>query len=35
MLLNYLHHHPEFKELLRAVEHQKKIDRSLVEKTTG
>jgi Nucleotidyl transferase AbiEii toxin, Type IV TA system len=32
MPLNYLHNHPEFNELLRAVEHQKKIDRSLVEK---
>ncbi len=31
-MLNYLHNHPEFKELLRAVEHQKKIDSSLVEK---
>ena len=31
-MLNYLHNHPEFKELLRAVEHQKNIDRSLVEK---
>ena len=31
-MLNYLHNHPEFKELLRAVEHQKNIDSSLVEK---
>jgi len=31
-MLNYLHNHPEFKELLRTVEHQKKIDSSLVEK---
>ena len=29
---NYLHNHPEFKELLRAVEREKKIERSLVEK---
>lgn len=29
---SYLHNHPEFKELLRTVEHQKKIDRILVEK---
>ncbi len=29
---DYLHSHPEFKELLRAVEHQKNIDSSLVEK---
>ena len=29
---DYLHNHPEFKELLRAVEHEKSIDRSLVEK---
>lgn len=29
---DYLHHHPEFNALLRAVEHQKNIDRSLVEK---
>ncbi|MCA9408990.1 MAG: nucleotidyl transferase AbiEii/AbiGii toxin family protein [Candidatus Omnitrophica bacterium] len=28
----YLHHHPEFKELLRTVDHQKNIDSSLVEK---
>ncbi|MCC6759043.1 MAG: nucleotidyl transferase AbiEii/AbiGii toxin family protein [Candidatus Omnitrophica bacterium] len=28
----YLHHHLEFKELLRAVEHQKNIDLTLVEK---
>jgi hypothetical protein len=27
-----LHKHPEFKELLRAVEHEKNIERSLVEK---
>lgn len=32
MSLNYLHNHPEFNELLRAVERQKNIDRSLVEK---
>lgn len=32
MPLDYLHNHPEFKELLRAVEHQKNIDRTLVEK---
>ena len=29
---DYLHNHAEFKELLRAVEHQQKIDSSLVEK---
>src|SRR3990167_5012348 len=29
---DYLHDHPEFKELLRTVEHEKSIDRSLVEK---
>ncbi len=29
---DYLHHHPEFGELLRAVDREKKIDRSLVEK---
>lgn len=29
---DYLHNHPEFKELLRAVERQKNIDSSLVEK---
>lgn len=29
---NYLHNHPEFKELLRAVDRQKKIEVSLVEK---
>ncbi|MDP2653250.1 MAG: nucleotidyl transferase AbiEii/AbiGii toxin family protein [Candidatus Omnitrophota bacterium] len=29
---DYLHNHPEFKELLRTVEHQKNIDSSLVEK---
>lgn len=29
---DYLHNHAEFKELLRAVEHEKKIERSLVEK---
>lgn len=29
---DYLHNHPEFKELLRAVEHEKNIERSLVEK---
>ena len=28
----YLHDHPEFHDLLRAVEHQKSIDRALVEK---
>lgn len=32
MLSNYLHKHPEFNELIRAVEHQKKIDSSLIEK---
>jgi len=29
---DYLHNHKEFKELLRAVEHEKSIDMSLVEK---
>ncbi|NCU31619.1 MAG: nucleotidyl transferase AbiEii/AbiGii toxin family protein [Candidatus Moranbacteria bacterium] len=29
---DFLHNHPEFKELLRAVEHEKNIERSLVEK---
>lgn len=29
---DYLHNHAEFNELLRAVEHEKKIERSLVEK---
>ncbi len=29
---DYLHNHPEFKELLRTVEHEKGIERSLVEK---
>jgi hypothetical protein len=29
---DYLHNHPEFDELLRAVEREKKIDRSLIEK---
>lgn len=29
---DYLHNHPEFNELLRTVEHQKNIERSLVEK---
>ncbi len=29
---DYLHNHPEFKELLRTVEHEKSIERSLVEK---
>ena len=29
---DYLHNHKEFKELLRAVEHEKSIDSSLVEK---
>lgn len=29
---DYLHNHPEFKELLRAVEHERNIERSLVEK---
>lgn len=29
---DYLHNHPEFNELLRAVEHQEGTDRSLVEK---
>jgi len=29
---DYLHNHPEFNELVRAVEHEKNIDRSLVEK---
>lgn len=32
MPVNYLHNHSEFNELLRAVEHQKKIELSLVEK---
>jgi hypothetical protein len=32
MPVNYLHNHSEFNELLRAVERQKSIDRSLVEK---
>ncbi len=31
-MTDYLHHHPEFKELLRAVERDKRIERSLVEK---
>ncbi|MCB9772134.1 MAG: nucleotidyl transferase AbiEii/AbiGii toxin family protein [Candidatus Omnitrophica bacterium] len=31
-MLDYLHNHPEFKELLRAVERQKNINSSLVEK---
>ena len=31
-MLDYLHEHPEYKELLRAVERQKKIEISLVEK---
>lgn len=31
-MLDYLHNHPEFKELLRTVEHEKNIERSLVEK---
>jgi len=31
-MLDYLHNHPEFGELLRAVDREKKIDRSLVEK---
>lgn len=29
---DYLHNHPEFKELLRTVEHEKGIDSSLIEK---
>ncbi|MFT5206769.1 MAG: hypothetical protein ACI9CF_000509, partial [Candidatus Omnitrophota bacterium] len=29
---NYLHNHPEFKELLRAVEREENIDHSLIEK---
>lgn len=29
---DYLHNHPEFKELLRAVDHEKSIDSSLIEK---
>src|SRR3989338_1079222 len=29
---DYLHNHPEFKELLRTVEHERSIERSLVEK---
>ncbi|MFT5169603.1 MAG: putative nucleotidyltransferase component of viral defense system, partial [Candidatus Omnitrophota bacterium] len=29
---DYLHNHPEFKELLRTVEHEKNIDSSLIEK---
>ena len=29
---NYLHNHPEFKELLRTVEHELNIDSSLIEK---
>ena len=28
----YLHNHPEFKELLRTVEHEKSIESSLIEK---
>ena len=32
MQLDYLHNHPEFHDLLRTVEHQKNIDRALVEK---
>ncbi len=31
-MFDYLHNHPEFGELLRAVDREKKIDRSLVEK---
>ena len=31
-MLDYLHNNPEFKDLLRAVEREKKIERSLVEK---
>ena len=31
-MLDYLHNHPEFGELLRAVDRQMKIERSLVEK---
>ncbi len=31
-MLNYLHNHPEFNEVLRAVEHQKNIDHNLIEK---
>lgn len=29
---DYLHNHSEFKELLRVVEYEKNIERSLVEK---
>lgn len=29
---DYLHNHPEFKQLLRAVEHEKNIESSLIEK---
>src|SRR3989338_11201110 len=29
---DYLHNHPDFKAILRTVDHQKKIDNSLVEK---
>lgn|GEM_PF-6579442 len=32
MPLYFLHRHTEFNELLRAVEHEKKVHRSLVEK---
>lgn len=31
-MLNYLHNHPEFRQLLLAVERDKRIERSLVEK---
>ncbi|MBF0532558.1 MAG: nucleotidyl transferase AbiEii/AbiGii toxin family protein [Candidatus Omnitrophica bacterium] len=31
-MVDYLHNHPEFRELLRAVEREKKIERGLVEK---
>ncbi|HDY72485.1 MAG TPA: nucleotidyl transferase AbiEii/AbiGii toxin family protein [Nitrospirae bacterium] len=32
MPIDYLHNHPEFNDLIRAVEHQRNIDSSLVEK---
>jgi len=32
MSLDYLHNHPEFKDLIRSVEHQRNIDSRLVEK---
>ena len=31
-MLDYLHNHPEFSDLLRAVDRQMKIERSIVEK---